>query len=129
MLKIINTKKAPKAIGPYNQAIEINNIIMISGQIPLQPIKNLIIDKNISVQVKQTLNNIKSILNDIKLQVHNIIKTTLFILDFEDINDINITYKNFFVKHKATLPARSCIQVTRLPKNSKIEIEAIAYRF
>lgn len=128
MLKIINTKKAPLALGPYNQAIEFNKIIFLSGQIPINP-KNNHIKESIADQVIQTLENIKNILEKTNLKIKNIVKTTLFIIDFNDFEVINLTYKNFFTKNQSFFPARSCVQVSKLPKNVKIEIEAIALRF
>lgn len=128
MLKIINTKKAPIAIGPYNQAIHAGNFIFLSGQIPINP-KNNIIKESISDQVTQSLENIKNILKETNLKIKNIVKTTLFIIDFNDFEIINITYEKFFKINKSIFPARSCVQVSKLPKNVKIEIEAIAFRF
>lgn len=128
MIKIINTKKAPIALGPYNQAIDCSNIVFLSGQIPINP-KNNNIKENISDQVIQTLENIKSILKKTNLKIINIVKTTLFIIDFNDFEVINLTYKKFFKKNKSFFPARSCVQVSKLPRNVKIEIEAVALRF
>lgn len=128
MIKIINTKNAPKAIGPYSQGIDLGKIIMLSGQIPIDP-KTGLIDQDIKKQVIQSLNNIKEILFSINLTIRNIVKTTLFIIDFDDFHIINMIYENFFKQHSSFFPARSCIEVSKLPKNSKIEIEAIACRF
>lgn len=128
MIKIINTKKAPKALGAYNQGIETKgNIIFLSGQIPIIP-KTGTISNSIIEQVNQSLENIKAILKKVDLKINNIVKTTLFIIDFNEFEIINITYENFFKKNKSIFPARSCIQVSKLPQNVKIEIEAIACR-
>lgn len=128
MIKEINTKNAPKAVGPYVQGIDLGKIIFVSGQIPIDP-NNGLIKNDISNQVNQSLQNIKAILEKANLKINNIVKTTLFIIDFDDFEIINNIYENFFKMHKANFPARSCIEVSKLPKDVKIEIEAIAYRF
>ncbi|MCU4136861.1 hypothetical protein D9V77_01850 [Buchnera aphidicola (Sitobion avenae)] len=122
---IINTKNAPKPIGPYSQAIKIDDFIILSGQIPIDVTSNHIPD-NISEQTYLVLNNIKSILTDAGFKVKNIVKTTVFTTNLEKINIINEIYKKFFIDNKSNFPARSCIEVQALPKNVKIEIEAIA---
>ncbi|URJ24479.1 Rid family detoxifying hydrolase [Candidatus Blochmanniella camponoti] len=131
MLHVINTKKSPMPLGPYVQAIDIGNIIFVSGQIGMHPDTNIIPD-NIYDQTYQSLENIKNIIETAGLQINNIIKTTLFIIDIKDIPTINVSYMKFF--HSSSfhediiLPTRSCVEVSRLPKNAKIEIEAIATR-
>lgn len=127
MIKTINTNSAPKAIGPYNQGIDIGNIIFLSGQIPLNP-KNGLIKNDITEQVNQSLRNIKAILKKANLKISNIVKTTIFIVNFDDFEIINSAYEKFFKKNNSIFPARSCVEVSKLPKNVKIEIEAIAFR-
>lgn len=128
MIKEINTKKAPKAIGPYSQGIDLGNIVILSGQIPVDP-KTGLINNDISEQVNQSLNNIRAILEKVNLKVTDIVKTTLFITNINDFKIINATYEFFFKKYHSTLfPARSCVEVSRLPQNVKVEIEAIACR-
>ncbi|WP_331828505.1 Rid family detoxifying hydrolase [Candidatus Blochmannia sp. SNP] len=128
---IINTKNAPDPLGPYTQAIEINNIIFVSGQIPICPDTNIMSD-NIYDQTHQALLNIKNIIETTGLKINNIVKTTLFIININDLPKINTSYKNFFNTYSfsknITLPARSCVEVSKLPKDAKIEIEAIAMR-
>ena len=125
MKKIIKTNKAPQAIGPYNQAIISSQFIFVSGQIPLDQDGKLVSD-DIQRQTLQCLNNIESILKEIKIDKSNIVKTTIFLQNIEDFLTVNEVYANFF---KGTLyPARSTIEVSRLPKDVKIEIEAIAVR-
>ncbi|QCI17765.1 hypothetical protein D9V61_01890 [Buchnera aphidicola (Acyrthosiphon lactucae)] len=124
---IIETKNAPKPIGPYSQAIKIENFIILSGQIPIDIISNHI-PENIAEQTYLVLVNIKSILIHAGFQVKNIIKTTIFTTDLKKINIINEIYKKFFMDNKSEFPARSCIEVQALPKNVKIEIEAIAFK-
>ncbi|WP_284443054.1 Rid family detoxifying hydrolase [Buchnera aphidicola] len=125
MNHIINTKNAPKPIGPYSQAIQIDNFIVLSGQIPIDVVSNHI-PENIAEQTYLVLKNIKSILVHAGFEVQNIIKTTVFTTNLKKIDIINEVYKKFFIDHKSKFPARSCIEVQALPKNVKIEIEAIA---
>ncbi|URJ26158.1 Rid family detoxifying hydrolase [Blochmannia endosymbiont of Camponotus modoc] len=131
MLHVISTKKSPMPLGPYVQAIDIGGITFVSGQIGMLPDTNVMPD-NIYDQTYQSLENIKNIIETAGLQINNIIKTTLFIIDINDLPTINVSYMKFF--HSSSLykdiilPTRSCVEVSRLPKNAKIEIEAIATR-
>lgn len=124
---IINTKNAPQPIGPYSQAIKIDNFIILSGQIPIDVVSNHIPD-NIAEQTYLVLKNIKSILIDAGFQVKNIIKTTVFTTNLKKINIINEIYTKFFIENKSNFPTRSCVEVQALPKNVKIEIETIALK-
>ncbi len=123
----IITDRAPAAIGPYVQGVDLGNIIITSGQIPLDPQTGNIADE-ITAQTRQALTNIKAIVEAAGLKVGDIVKTTLFVKDLNDFDRINKTYAAFFTEHHASFPARSCIEVARLPKDVKIEIEAIAVR-
>ncbi len=123
----IITDRAPAAIGPYVQGVDLGNIIITSGQIPLDPQTGNIADE-ITAQTRQALTNIKAIVEAAGLKVGDIVKTTLFVKDLNDFDRINTTYAAFFTEHHASFPARSCIEVARLPKDVKIEIEAIAVR-
>ncbi|QCI22815.1 RidA family protein [Buchnera aphidicola] len=127
MNHIINATNAPQPIGPYSQAVQFDNYILLSGQIPIDVISNHI-PENIAEQTYLVLKNIKSILFHIGFQVENIIKTTVFTTNLKKIDIINEVYKKFFIDHNSKFPARSCIEVQALPKNVKIEIEAIAYK-
>lgn len=126
---IINTKNAPVPMGPYVQAIDTGSIIFISGQIGMHP-NTKIIPEKVYDQTQQTLQNIKQIVEKAGLSVLNIVKTTLFITNLNDLLTINNSYQNFFDTYHTcnnkNYPARSCIEVSKLPKNTKIEIEAIA---
>lgn len=122
---IINTKHAPQPIGPYVQGIKKNNIVIISGQIPIN-LNSKIISDDIIEQTKQVLNNIKIIIEKSGLQIKNIVKTTIFITNLNEIKKINLIYKEFFKKNNSEFPSRTCVEVSKLPKNAKIEIEAIA---
>ncbi|MGL4741752.1 MAG: RidA family protein [Sarcina sp.] len=122
MKKIIETKEAPGAIGPYSQAINVGNLIFISGQIPINPINNEI-PSSIEEQTEQVLENIKAILCSAKVDFSNVVKTTVFLDDLENFNEMNKVYEKYF---NETKPARSTVEVSRLPKDVKIEIETIA---
>lgn len=128
MVCIINTVNAPKVIGPYVQAVDSGIMIFISGQIPICPKSEQVID-NIAHQTRQSLNNIKAIVEAASLKVANIVKTTVFMKDLNDFAIINDVYETFFIEHNTLFPARSCVEVARLPKDMKIEIEAIAVRY
>lgn len=126
---IINTKNAPIPFGPYVQAINTGNMVFVSGQIGICPDTGKIPD-NIRDQTQQALQNIRHIIEHANLQIKNIIKTTIFVTNINDLPEINISYKNFFKKYSSYndihFPARSCVEVSKLPKNAKIEIETIA---
>ncbi|CAL4043001.1 2-iminobutanoate/2-iminopropanoate deaminase [Buchnera aphidicola (Takecallis arundicolens)] len=125
MHNIIYTKSAPKPIGPYSQGIKRNNIVMTSGQIAINK-NNQIISDNIVEQARVILQNIKNIIQKSGLQINDIIKMTIFVTQLNEMNEINVIYNDFFQTHNARLPARTCVEVSNLPKNAKIEIDAIA---
>ncbi|MXP67841.1 Rid family detoxifying hydrolase [Pantoea sp. Aalb] len=127
MISVINTTNAPQAIGPYVQGVDLGNIIIISGQIAINPHTGSI-PNDISSQTTQSLENIKAIVEATGLKVKNIIKTSIFIIDLNDLSIVNTIYERFFIKNNAIFPARSCVEVSRLPKDVSIEIEAIATR-
>lgn len=121
-MKRIETNKAPKAIGPYSQAIVINDLVYTSGQIAINPETNEMVENDIVKQTYQVINNIKNILVEAGTNLDNVIKTTVFVKDICDFPKINEIYANFFKE----CPARSLVEVSSLPKNALIEIEAIA---
>lgn len=123
MQKIIHTEKAPKAIGPYSQAIKHGNMIFVSGQVPFDPITMEIIDGGASEQTSRSMQSLKEILAEAGATLNDVVKTTVFIKDMNDFADINKIYASYFGEHK---PARSCVEVARLPRDVKVEIEAIA---
>ena len=125
MKKIISTPKAPAAIGPYSQAIEFNNMIFTSGVIPIDPATNTLVEGDITVQAKQAIGNLAALLVEAGSSTDNVIKTTVFIKDMNDFAKVNEIYAQYFSKD---CPARSCVEVARLPKDVLIEIEAIAYK-
>lgn len=125
MKKIINTPKAPQAIGPYSQAIEINNMVFTSGVIPINPEDGSLVTGTIEEQAEQVLKNMKNLLEASGSSTDNVIKTTVFIKDMNDFAKVNEVYAKYFTKD---FPARSCVEVARLPKDVLIEVEAIAYK-
>jgi 2-iminobutanoate/2-iminopropanoate deaminase len=119
---IINTKNAPKAIGPYSQAIIVGNLLFTSGQIPIDPVTGKIVDDNVKNATNQCLKNIGEILVEAKSSFDKVIKTTVFIKNMKDFSDVNEVYASYF---KDKEPARSCVEV-KLPKDALVEIEVIA---
>ena len=124
MKSAINTKNAPAAIGPYSQAITFQNLIFVSGQIPLDPKTMTVVSEDIKTQTKQVLENLEAILKAADSSFSKVLKTTIYIKDMNDFDKINTVYSSFF---KAKTPARATIEVSRLPKDVKIEIDAIAH--
>jgi 2-iminobutanoate/2-iminopropanoate deaminase len=124
MMKMISTNNAPKAIGPYSQAVKIGGFMFLSGQIPINPETNEIVENDIVTQTQQVLRNIKEILNEEKLSIEHIVKTTIFVKDMNQFGIVNEVYAKFLGSHR---PARSTVEVSRLPKDVLIEIETIAY--
>ena len=122
--KVISTTNAPAAIGPYSQAIEVNGFVYASGQVPFIPATGEI-PEGIEAQAKQALTNVKSIMEAAGLTMSNIVKTTVFIKDMNDFAKVNEVYATFF---EGDYPARSCVEVARLPKDVLIEVEVIAAR-
>ena len=123
-MRIINTQKAPEAIGPYSQAIKVDNMLFCSGQIPLDPKSMQIVGETIREQTLQVFKNIKAVLASQGLTLANIVKTSVFLSDMDNFTAMNQVYANEFGTHK---PARSCVQVARNPKDVLIEIECIAH--
>lgn len=127
MSREISTEKAPAAIGPYVQGVDLGSMIITSGQIPVDPATGLVAD-DVTALARQSLDNVKAIVEAAGLQVGDIVKTTVFVKDLNDFATVNAAYEAFFTEHQAAFPARSCVEVARLPKDVKIEIEAIAVR-
>jgi len=120
---IISTNKAPKAIGPYSQAVRFNNLLFISGQIPIEPRSGAILAVNIKEQTKQILENLNSILTAGESSLNNVLRVTIFLTNLDDYAAVNEVYKQFFEESQ---PARSTVQVSKLPMDVQIEIDAIA---
>lgn len=117
----INTEEAPKAIGPYSQAVISGGMLYVSGQIPVNP-KTGEIPLTIEEQTKQSLENVKSIIKEAKSDMKNVVRCTVYIKDMNDFPKINEVYSSYFSE---PYPARACIEVARLPKDVQIEIDAI----
>lgn len=122
---IIKTEKAPAAIGPYSQGVQIGNLIFTSGQIPLNPKTGTLVNENVQAAAKQSLENLKAILEEAGTSLANVIKTTVFLKDINDFALVNEIYGQYFTE---SLPARSAVQVAALPKDALVEIEAIAMK-
>ncbi|MFY2510248.1 RidA family protein [Vibrio pectenicida] len=128
MTKVLHTDSAPAAIGPYVQGVDLGNMVLTSGQIPVNP-ENGEVSASIAEQALQSLNNVKAVVQASGLSVSNIVKMTVFVKDLNDFGTVNEVYGKFFDDHNvANYPARSCVEVARLPKDVGIEIEAIAIR-
>lgn len=122
MKKVIESKHAPKAVGPYSQAIETDNLIFVSGSLPINGETSLI-PNNIKDQTIQSLDNIKYILNEAGLNMNSIVKTTVLLKDMNDFSIMNEIYASYF---ESDYPARVCYEVSRLPKDVLVEIDCIA---
>lgn len=121
--KVIQTEKAPKAIGPYSQAIQAGNFLFLSGQIPLDPVTGELVKGDIRQQTERVLKNLNGILESQKLSMGNVAKVTIFLKDMGDFSQVNEVYATYF---PSSPPARSTVEVSRLPRDVDIEIEAIA---
>ena len=125
MKKIINTVNAPAALGPYSQAIEANGVLYVSGQIPFVPATMTLVSEDVEEQTKQSLENVGAILKEAGYEFKDVVKATVFIKDMNDFTKINGVYKKYLGDVK---PARACVEVARLPKDVKVEIEVIAVK-
>ena len=122
-MKAISTTKAPAAIGPYSQAIKVGNLVYTSGQIPIDPATGVFVEGDIKEQTRQSLTNVKAILEEAGLTMKNVVKTTVFMADMADFADMNAVYSEFFAE---PYPARSAVAVKTLPKGALVEIEVVA---
>lgn len=123
--KVISTQKAPQAIGPYSQGIIAGNMVYTSGQLGIDPENGEIVSSSIQDEARQSLKNLEAVLKEADVKLTDVIKTTVFVKDLNQFAEINEVYSEFFSEHK---PARSCVEVARLPKDGNIEIEAIALK-
>ena len=122
-MKAIETTKAPAAIGPYCQAIQVGNLVYTSGQIPIDPVTGAFVEGGIKEQTRQALTNVRAILEKAGLTMSQVVKTTIFMADMGDFADMNAVYAEFFDK---PYPARSAVAVKTLPKGALVEIEVVA---
>lgn len=123
--RVIHTEKAPAALGPYSQAIEANGMLFVSGQIPFVPETMECISDDVKEQTRQSLENVKAILEKAGYTLNDVIKAGVLIKDMNDFPEINEVYADYFNTNK---PARACVEVARLPKDVKVEIEVIAVK-
>lgn len=121
--EVIHTDNAPAAIGPYSQAIKAGNLLFISGQVPFDPKTMEVVEGDVKVQTAQSLKNLQAILKEAGADFSNVVKTTVFIKDMNEFAQVNEVYAEYFGDNK---PARACVEVARLPKDVKVEIELIA---
>ena len=122
-MEVITSKDAPKAIGPYSQAIKMGNFIYTSGQIGLSPVTNTLAGDDIVSQTRQALDNLKAVLTEAGSDMAHVVKVTVYLKDLNDYGKVNDIYKDYFPEIK---PARSAVQVARLPKDALVEIECVA---
>lgn len=121
-IRKIATEKAPKAIGPYSQAVTVNGVLYSSGQIPLDPETGLVVGTDIETQTRCVMENISAVLEEAGIGFKNVVKTTCFLKDLSDFAAFNAVYAEYFV----SLPARSCVEVSALPRDVLVEVEIIA---
>ncbi|TFZ40033.1 RidA family protein [Soehngenia longivitae] len=122
-ISYISTKKAPAAIGPYSQGIVAGNLVFTSGQLPIDPSSGDLVNDDIKLATKTSLENVKSILEEAGSSIEKVIKVTVYVTNMDDFSKINEVYSEYFAEHK---PARSLVEVSKLPKGGLIEIEAVA---
>ena len=125
MNKVIHTEKAPAALGPYSQAIETNGMLFVSGQIPFVPETMTLVSEDVKEQTRQSLENVKAIVEAAGYSMKDVVKAGVFIKDMNDFAAINEVYNEYLGDVK---PARACVEVARLPKDVKVEIEVIAVK-
>ena len=125
MKKVIFTEKAPAAIGPYSQAIEVNGMVFLSGQIPVNPATGEFVEGGITEQTARVFENIRNVLAEAGLTMDHVVKTTVFLADMSLFAEMNGVYAQYF---QGTFPARSAVAVKALPKGALVEIECIAVR-
>jgi len=121
-IRKIATEKAPKAIGPYSQAVTVNGVLYSSGQIPLDPETGQVVGTDIETQTRRVMENISAVLEEAGIGFKNVVKTTCFLKDLSDFAAFNAVYAEYFV----SLPARSCVEVSALPRDVLVEVEIIA---
>lgn len=119
----VQTENAPQAIGPYSQAVKASGLVFASGQIPIDPATGVVIEGSIAEQTERALNNIKAVLEAAGSSLERVVKTTVFLADLSDFGEMNEAYGRFFAE---VPPARSTVEVSRLPRDARVEIDAIA---
>jgi 2-iminobutanoate/2-iminopropanoate deaminase len=124
--KIIHTDHAPKAVGPYSQAVMVGNVLYCSGQIAINPVNNEVMKVGVKEQTHQVMQNIEAVLKQAGLNLSNIVKTTIFVTDMNDFATVNEVYASYL---QTPYPARSTVGVAALPKGVNVEIEVVAIKF
>lgn len=125
MKNVVKTDRAPQAIGPYSQAIEVNGMVYTSGVVPIDPATGNVVEGDIKVQATRVFDSMKALLEAAGSSCEDVVKTTVFIKDMNDFAALNEIYANYFT---GDFPARSCVEVARLPKDVLIEMEAVALK-
>jgi 2-iminobutanoate/2-iminopropanoate deaminase len=123
VIETVATDRGPKAIGPYSQAVRANGFVFLSGQIPLDPNTQQIVEGDVAVQTERVMENLKGVVEAAGSSLHHVVKTTVFLADMNDFAAMNEVYARYFT---ANAPARSTVEVARLPKNVRVEIDLIA---
>ena len=123
MNKILNTANAPAAIGPYSQGVQCCNMVFVSGQLPFVPETGALLEGSVGEMTVQSMKNIEAILAEAGCTLKDVVKTTIFLKDLNDFAEVNAAYATFFPENP---PARACVRVAKLPRDAKVEIEAIA---
>jgi 2-iminobutanoate/2-iminopropanoate deaminase len=123
VIETVATDRGPKAIGPYSQAVRANGFVFLSGQIPLDPQTQQIVEGDVAVQTERVMENLKGVVEAAGSSLHRVVKTTVFLADMNDFAAMNEVYARYFA---ANAPARSTVEVARLPKNVRVEIDLIA---
>jgi len=123
VIEPVATDRGPKAIGPYSQAIRANGLVFLSGQIPLDPKTQQLVEGDVAAQTERVLENLKGVVEAAGSSLQHVVKTTVFLADMNDFSAMNEVYARYFVNHP---PARSTVEVSRLPKNARVEIDLIA---
>jgi 2-iminobutanoate/2-iminopropanoate deaminase len=123
MKRAVSASDAPKAIGPYSHAIRTGELLFVSGQVPIDPATGNLVDGDITAQTRRVMNNLEAVLRAGGLSFANVIRTTIFLADMSDFAAVNAVYGTFFSE---PYPARATVQVSRLPKDARVEIDAIA---
>ena len=124
-MQVVSTLKAPQAIGPYSQAVLTGNTLYVSGQIAINPESGELVQKDITAETKQIMDNIEAILEEVRYGFVNVVKTTIYVTDIKNFDAINAVYEGYF---NQDFPARSLVQVAALPKGANVEIEVVAVR-
>lgn len=123
-IEVVETDRAPSALGPYSQAIIVNGVVYTSGQLGVIPETGEFVGDSAAAQTEQALKNLESVLNEAGSSLKNVFKTLIFLSDINDFSAVNEIYSTYFT---SPFPARSCVQAAALPKNAKVEIEVIAF--